>query len=146
MILAKPVVKNKYWILKEDDRKIGTVENNRNGYTVRIADRENQFKSIRTLKNRTNIVFEESVDRKKAEECQVNGFPTNCKPHNAVFNVQTRLPIFTKKNKSKSWYAAGYFQITINGVTETHFCPKVILLNRYPYMGPAKDPDGFEFK
>jgi hypothetical protein len=146
MVTAKPVVKNKFWILRENDRKVGTVEKNKNEFVVNMYNQQSDFKSIKTLKNRTNIEFEEEQDKKWAPEFQVNGFPTNAKPYNAVYNVQKRLPIFTKKNKSKSWHAAGYYQIIINGKTVTKFCPKLILLQRYPYVGPAKSIDGFTYK
>ena len=146
MILAKPVIKNKFWILQEDDRKIGTVENTHNGFLVRAYDREAEFNTIKTIKNRTNIIFEEAPDVKIRPEWQVNGFITDSKPYNAVYDVKRRLPLFTKKNKSKSWYAAGYYQIEINGTEEIHFCPKLILLQRYEYRGPAKSLDGFKFQ
>jgi len=146
MITAKPIVKNKYWILKEDDRKIGTVEKNSAGFEVRVDDQIGTFKTIKTLENKTNIRFETTEDKQLNFENQVNGFPTDSKPHNGVYNVQQRLPLFTKKLKSKSWYAAGYYRVTVNGTTEIMFCPKLILLQRYDYMGPVKTRDGFEFK
>ena len=115
MVTAKPIVKNKFWILKEDNQKVGTVEkNSANEFVVSMNNAQTDYKSIRTLKNHTNIVFEE-YNRIKDKQNQVNGFPTNGYPHNAVYNIKERLPLFTKKNKSKSWYAAGYYQITING-------------------------------
>ena len=146
MITAKPIVKNKYWILKEDDRKVGTVEQGSNGYVVKINDSADNFKTIKTIKNCTNIMFEEDAKRQKSFGNQVNGFPTDSKPHNAVYNVKQRLPLFTKKAKSKSWYAAGYYRVTVNGITKVEFCPKLILLQRYEYMGPVKTRDGFEYK
>lgn len=146
MVIAKPIVNNKFWILQEDNRKVGTVEHDRNGFVVRYNDKQAEFKTIKTLKNATKISFEDSIKREKQFENQVNGFPTNSKPYNAVYNVKERLPIFTKKNKSKSWYAAGYYQITINGKTTIEFCPKLILLQRYPHIGPVRTPDGFVYK
>jgi len=146
MITAKPVVKNKFWILRENDQKVGSVESNGNGFLVRMYNQESQFKTIKTIKNRTDISFEDAPERKRAQGFEVNGFLTDTKPHNAVYNVKHRLPLFTKKTKSKSWYAAGYYQITINGTTEVHFCPKLILLQRYNYRGPVHEPDGFYYK
>jgi len=146
MITAKPIVKNKFWILQQDDQKVGTVEHDRTGYIVRINDTADSFKTIKTIKNRTNIIFEDSVEQKQRFENQVNGFPTDSKPYNAVYNVKERLPLFTKKDKSKSWHAAGYYRVTVNGNTETVFCPKLILLQRYDYNGPVKTRDGFEYK
>ena len=146
MITAKPVIKNKYWILQENDLKIGTVEKNKQGFLVRTKDTAEEFKTLKTIKNKTNIVFDNPAEKQKVFDNQVNGFPTDSKPYNAVYNVKERLPMFTKKNKSKSWYAAGYYQVTINGKTEIMFCPKLILLQRYDYFGPVKTRDGFEYK
>lgn len=146
MILAKPVIANKYWILKENDRKVGEVEAHNGAFIVKINNDETEFKTIKTLKNRTNIHFEETPKKEKAKKAhEVNGFPTSGVPHNAVYNVQKRLPMYTKTKKSKSWFAAGYYQIEINGRWETHFCPKLIMLQRYPSRGPVKSADGFTF-
>ena len=145
MITAKPVIKNKFWILQDDNGKIGTVEKSKQGFLLKAGDVLEEFKTIKTIKNKTNIVFEDPAQKQKSFENQVNGFPTDCKPLNAVYNVKDRLPIFTKKDKSKSWYAAGYYRVTVNGKTETMFCPKLILLQRYDYIGPVKTRDGFEY-
>jgi len=146
MITAKPIVKNKFWILQDDNGKVGTVEKNRGGFVLRTDNYTEEFKTIKTIKNKTNIVFEDPAEKQKTFKNQVNGFPTDSKPYNAVYNVKERLPIFTKKEKSKSWHAAGYYRVTINGNTETMFCPKLILLQRYNYIGPVKTRDGFEYK
>lgn len=147
MILAKPVVANKYWILKENDQKIGTVEANGTGsFTVRMYNDAQEFKTVRTIKNKTKITFEEPPQKKTHRlEHEVNGFDTDCVPYNAIYDVQRRLPMFTKKRKSKSWFAAGYYQIQQNGQWETVFCPKLILLQRYDYRGPARSANGFTF-
>jgi hypothetical protein len=146
MILAKPVVANKYWILKENDQKIGTVEAAPSGFTVRMYNDQQEFKTIRTIKNRTKITFEEPPHRSSSTtEHAVNGFATDARPYNAIYDVQRRLPMFTKKRKSKSWFAAGYYRIQLNGVWEVQFCPKLILLQRYDYQGPTHSPDAFTF-
>ena len=148
MILAKPVVANKYWILKENDTKIGSVEVTNNGsFTVRMYNDQQEFKTIKTIKNKTQIFFEDPPEKKKQKkEHAVNGFATDAMPHNAIYDVQRRLPIYTKQKKSKSWFAAGWYQIEINGRWETEFCPKLILLQRYDYRGPAHAADQFVFQ
>ena len=147
MILAKPVVANKYWILRDGDQKIGTVESSANGFRVTIKNDSAEFKTIKTLKNKTNILFEEAPAKKKEHpEWQVNGFTTNAMPYNPVYDVQRRLPMFTKKRKSKSWYCAGWYQINLDGQWITMFCPKLILLQRYEYRGPAHSAEGFVYE
>ena len=51
-----------------------------------------------------------------------------------------------KKRKSRSWYAAGYYMLTIGRKSKVVFCPKLILLERYGYFGPVKEADGFYYK
>lgn len=146
MIVAKPVVNNKFWILKQDNVKIGEVEANSHGYTVKINNNTVDFKTIKTLKNETRIVFEEPTAKKKAKpEHNVNGFSTNATPYNAIYDVQKRLPLFTKKKESKSWFAAGYYQLNLDGTWVTLHCPKLILLQRHEYRGPVYNPSEFTF-
>ena len=147
MILAKPIVANKYWILKDGDQKVGTVESSANGFTVTIKNDTAEFKTIKTLANKTNIRFEEAPTKKKEHpEWQVNGFTTNAQPFNSVYDVQRRLPMFTKKRKSKSWHCAGWYQINLDGQWVTMYCPKLILLQRYDYRGPAHSAEGFVYE
>lgn len=147
MILAKPVVANKYWILKEGDQKVGTVESSANGFRVTIKNDTAEFKTIKTLANKTNIRFEEAPAKKKEHpEWQVNGFATTSQPYNPIYDVQRRLPMYTTKSKSKSWYCAGWYQINLDGQWVTMNCPKLILLQRYEYRGPAHSADGFKYE
>jgi hypothetical protein len=46
MIIAKPVIDKQFWILQEDNRKIGNVEACQDGYQVRINNQVAQFKTI----------------------------------------------------------------------------------------------------
>jgi hypothetical protein len=145
MVTAKPIVKNKFWILRDEQRKVGTVEKSTNGFILTMNNQQSEYKTITKLKNDSNITFEEFAKQQKKKGFEVHGFLTKHKPYNGIYNVQDRLPIYTANKKSKSWYAAGYYQITINGKTKVHFCPKVILLKRYSYIGPVKSPDGFTY-
>ena len=44
--IARPIVDGKFWILKENDQKIGSVEKARGGYFVRTNEGVKQYKSI----------------------------------------------------------------------------------------------------
>ena len=144
--IARPIVDGKFWVIKQDEKKIGSVEKDNNGYFVTTRQGNARFKTIKSLRDVTNITFEDDRERIKYPENQVNGFPTDCKPFNGVYNIHTRLPIYTKEKKSKSWYAAGYYMVTINRRTKVMFCPKLIILDRYGYVGPVREPDGFYYK
>ena len=38
-IVAKPIVKDQFWILKQDDRKVGNIEATDDGFAVRINNK-----------------------------------------------------------------------------------------------------------
>ena len=144
--VARPIVNGKFWVIKQDEQKIGSVEKDNNGYFVTTKQGNARFKTIKSLRDVTNILFEDDAERIQYPENQVNGFPTDCKPYNGVYNIHTRLPIYTKERKSRSWYAAGYYMLTIGRKSRMVFCPKLILLERYGYLGPVKEADGFYYK
>jgi hypothetical protein len=144
--IARPIVNGKFWVIKQDEKKIGSVEKDNKGYFVTTQQGNARFKTIKSLRDVTKIDFEDGKERIKYPENQVNNFPTDCKPFNGVYNIHTRLPIYTKEKKSKSWYAAGYYMLTVGRKTKVVFCPKLILLERYGYVGPVKEADGFYYK
>ena len=50
MIVAKPVIKGQFWILQQNEQKIGNVEAvGGGGYQVRINDSIAQFKTMKML-------------------------------------------------------------------------------------------------
>ena len=50
--------------------------------------------------------------------------------------MSQKLPLYTKTNKSKSWFAAGWYRVKKGRNWSTMQGPKLILLQRYPYAGP----------
>ncbi len=69
---------------------------------------------------------------------EVHGYPTSTAPHNSMFDIRKKLPLFTKSEDSKSLYCAGYYTIKFEKGWVKSFCPKKITLERYPYKGPFK--------
>jgi len=136
MIKAKPIVANRYWILKDQDRKIGTVEAQEGGFQVRINGQIQQFRTIPMVRQRVDIDFEPEFRARPQPRDQVQGFDTGCRVHNAMWDVRRRLPLFTKTAKSKSWYAAGWYQIKQHRRWSLIRNPKLIILDRYQFVGP----------
>jgi hypothetical protein len=68
----------------------------------------------------------------------VYNFPTSCVPYNSLYDVKNKLPLFTKSNKSKSLYCAGYYIIHFDKGWVKSFCPKLITIERYDFKGPFK--------
>ena len=137
VILAKPVKANQYWILRQGDEKVGNIEATGDGFTVKIRDNTQKFKTINMVKQRVGIDFE--TTRKKTSESpknEVYGYPAGCRVYNPMFEVRQHLPLFTKNKKSKSWCAAGWYRIYLNRTWQVFQSPKLITLQRYKYQGP----------
>ena len=142
-IIARPVVKNKFWIVESQGCKIATIQtvNEAGGGVVYVHNNcREHFPSIKLLSKQYNIVFAKAekpaADPTKTHE--VYGFPTSTTPHNQVLDVQRYLPIYTKANRSKSFFCAGYYIIKFSTTWTRAYCPKLITLNRYEYQGPFK--------
>jgi len=137
-LIAKAVIDRKYWILQENDRKIGNVEACDGGYQVKINNQVQQYKTIKMVEQRVHVQFEPPVVKKKpvVKEQTVYGYPTAGRCYNGMWNVPQKLPIYTKTKKSKSWYAAGWYQVKQGRHWEVVQDPKLIVLSRYPYHGP----------
>ena len=74
----------------------------------------------------------------KEQDFEVYGYSTSCTPYNPMFDVKQRLALFTKSEKSKSLYCAGYFIIKFDKGWVKSFCPKLITVERYETKGPFK--------
>jgi hypothetical protein len=135
-IIAKPVVDNEYWILKQDDQKVGNIQAVDDGYQVTIANKIVNYKTIPMLCRRENVEFEPAAAPAPQPANQVHGFEVQGRVFNALWNVQLRLPLFTKDTKSKSWFAAGWYRVRQHRVWRTVQQPKLITLQRYEYRGP----------
>ena len=141
-IHAKPIIENKFWIVEKDGAKFATLRKNE----------DNRF----VLSNETGIkIYETKVDLTRefgkdffiakiireaddAEPNEVHGYATSAEPHNSMFDVKRKLPLFTKSGDSKSLYCAGYYVIKFDKGWVKSFCPKLITLQRYEYQGPFK--------
>jgi hypothetical protein len=136
-LIAKPVIDKQFWILQDGTQKVGNVEACAGGYQVRINNQVEQFKTIRMLQRQVPIEFEtaaKTVQTRPGHE--VHGYPTAGRAHNGIWNVPNRLPLYTKTAKSKSWYAAGWYQVKTGRQWQVVQDPKLIILQRYPYHGP----------
>jgi hypothetical protein len=137
-LLAKSIVKNKCWIVEKDGAKIGTIMSNPYGVVYRYEKQREQFASLKLLSDRYNIRVEKSQQPRapKRAKCEIYGFPTQGQPHNVLWNVRLKLPIYTKSRKSKSYFCAGHYIVKINNEWTSCFCPKLITMNRYAHVGP----------
>lgn len=141
-VRAKPIVDGKFWIVEQDGKKIGTLhkkENNRfmlsgqegQSYFGKKEELISTFgKDFFGTKIKTTVSTVDVTD--------IYGYPTSCVPFNPVYNVKTKLPLFTKSKDSRSLYCAGHYAIRFEKGWVKSFCPKLITVERYEYQGPFK--------
>jgi hypothetical protein len=136
-LIAKPIIKNKFWVVENSGQKIATIQAREDGGYAYVHDEQREyFPSVKNLKQKYNIKFGTAEKIKKENTKTVYGYPITGRAYNQVWDVQRRLPIYSKTIKSKSLYCAGYYLIKLNSVWTETFCPKNITLNRYAFVGP----------
>jgi hypothetical protein len=135
-IIAKPVIDKRYWILKQNNQKVGALEADHDGYTMRIENQIRRFKTIPMVRKSLDISFEPAETSTPVKPRQVYGYSTDCRTFNPIWDLKHQLPLFTKECKSKSWYAAGWYRVKQHRTWKIVQNPKLILLERYQYQGP----------
>ena len=137
-LIAKPIIKDQYWVVTDGERKVGNVQANSAGYEVLLNGSVLQFNNTTDIKKKTKIRFQPLKSNKTKAELPYPEYPTTTKIFNSMFDIKKKLHLFTKTKKSKSYYAAGWFVLNQNGNKEVVFCPKYIFIQRYDYIGPFK--------
>jgi hypothetical protein len=144
-VKAKTILENKFWIVEDEGVRIGTLSKNDEGFVVTAKGKIELFKSESQLKKRFGKNFlVATINNKKHNNRDVHGYPTRTTPYNSMFDIKRKLPLFTKSEKSKSVYCAGYYLIKFNVNWLKSFCPKLITIDRNEYLGPFKTE--FEMK
>lgn len=146
--VAKPVVKNKYWIVEADGNKVATIQAvEEGGFAFVHDDTREKFASIKMISKKYNIEFVKADKPKAAKNSDVYGYPCKGSCYNEIYDVARRLPIYTKTLKSRSYFCAGYYLIKFNNTWIREFSPKLITLNRYEFVGPFKtEAEAQEYK
>jgi hypothetical protein len=137
-LIAKPIIKDQYWVVTDGDQKVGNVVAEGSGLSLIMNGISTHFSDSNDLKKQTRIQFQSLKTNKTKIELPFAHYPTTSKVYNSVLDIKRKLHLFTKTVKSKCYYAAGWFVINQNGVNEKVFCPKYIFIQRYPYQGPFK--------
>jgi hypothetical protein len=139
---AKPIIDNKFWIVEKDGEKFATLRKNEdNRFVLSNETGIKIYDTKKSLLEQFGKNFFVAKIVKEAEDNQpneVHGYSTSTAPHNAMFDIKRKLPLFTKSEDSKSLYCAGYYIIKFEKGWVKSFCPKLITLQRYDYKGPFK--------
>jgi len=141
---AKTLIPEREWLIKDGGEKIGSIAKVKKGYLLLRQGKSLSFKNLSDVKSAFGIsIFEESIKKVKKEisgpvEYIIYDYPCKSKPYDPLYNVQKKLPLYTKRSKSKSQHCAGHYIIKFRKGWVKSFCPKLITLERYPYQGPWK--------
>ena len=140
-LIAKTILKDKFWIVEDNDIRIGTLAWNDDRYMFSNSAETCFFDNKRQMKKKfgVDIIWSEAtaiIDTTKSYD--VHGYPCSVKPYNEMYDVKRKLPLFTKSDKSKSLYCAGYYIIRFDKGWVKSFCPKLITVDRYETRGPFK--------
>lgn len=137
-LIAKPIIKNQYWVVTDGDRKVGNVIADGSGYEVKINGDLKHFTNTQDIQKKVNIRFQPTKSNKTKAELPYPELPTTARTYNSIFDIKRKLHLYTKTKKSKCYHAAGWFIMNQNGTDQVVFCPKYIFIQRYPYNGPYK--------
>ena len=140
-LIAKPVVKNQFWIVTDGTDKVGNVIANGSGFEVKLNGSTSQFENTTAIKKQVHIDFQNTKTVKTAGILPFNEYPTTKKVFNSVLDIKRKIHLFTKTPKSKCYYAAGWYVLHHGAEPEISFCPKYIFVQRYTYQGPYKTED-----
>lgn len=143
-LIAKPIIKDQYWVVTDGSEKVGNVIADGSGFNLKMNGVDTHFDTTNDLRKKTKIQFQTlKTDRSKAQ-LPFSHYPTTNKVFNSIFDIKRKLHLYTKTQKSKCFYAAGWYAINQNHDFEPVFCPKYIFIQRYPYHGPYKTKEEAE--
>jgi hypothetical protein len=137
-LVAKPIIKNQYWVITDGNKKIGNVESQGSGFDVKIGDKIEHYTTTKAIEKNKRIEFAKIEKAKKEDKNPPFAvFPTKGnRIYNSVLDVKRKLHLYTTTPKSKCYYVAGWFAVK-QGIEYTSiFCPKYIFIQRYDYLGP----------
>jgi len=140
-LIAKPVVKNQFWIVTNGEEKVGNVIADGSGFEVKLNGNKKHFKNTNAIKKQTSIQFETVKVEKSKKELPFNEYPTTKKVFNSILDIKRKIHLFTKTQKSKCFHAAGWYVLYQGDEPVVTFCPKYIFIQRYEYLGPFKTED-----
>ena len=135
---AKEILKDKFWLVIDNGKNVGTISFDNDHYIVNSDGKYEVYKHKSNIKKKLGDLTWTQLKIQETTQYDVHKFVCNSKPYNSMWDLKKKLPLFTKSKKSKSVYCAGYYIIKFNKGWVKSFCPKLITIERYDYKGPFK--------
>lgn len=140
-MVAKAVMPGKFWIVEDPaGQRKGALQSTQDGKILAtFGDEVSTYDSYEIAENALGLSDRAPKEELPGAAHDVEGYPTNCTPYNAIWDVKKKLPLFTKTDKSKSLHAAGYYIVKFeHGWVHSH-CPKLTTLTNNEWQGPFKN-------
>ena len=138
-IKAKPILKNKFWIVEKDGERIGTLSKQEDKrYMYSCSTGTDYFTDIKAFNNYIGgLSFDKATisDGSKAVK-EIHGFskyPSTS--YNVMYNVQKKLPFLLKVKKSRACMRSAITLSYFDKGWVRSFCPKLVTLEKYEYKG-----------
>ena len=135
MILAKNVIKDKFWILEENAKRVGMMNFKDDNYVINLKRKDYTARDTKELK-KLGIEFV-TRDFTHGGHLEVMGYPTD---QEEVYNVKEidGFPTFTKKAASKSPHVSGWYGLKFKNGWVSVLCPRLTTVKTNIYIGPYK--------
>lgn len=135
---VKPLLENKFWIVEDDGVRIGTLTRDDEKFIFSKKGEISFHNETQAKKQFGKNFLTATITNQDGNSQTIHGYPTKGKTFNEMYDISRKLPLFTKSDKSKSVYCAGYYLIKFNTIWLKSFCPKLITIEKNQYMGPYK--------
>lgn len=139
-IKAKPVLENKFWIVEQEGIRVGTLTKDNDNFVYSKKGEVQFYNNEKEIFNKfgKDFLTAKITTEESNSDLTVHGYPARSAPFNSMYDIKRKLPLFTKSEKSKSVYCAGYYLVKFNVNWLKSFCPKLITIERNEFMGPYK--------
>jgi len=140
VLQAKQIIKDSFWILEQNEQKVGTMRKASSTWQVLLEQNKKEFQTydevIDFLGSDPLSVNKKNLEQPQAGKFDVNGYPTEIKPFN--IEVKNNLPTYTKTSKSQVRHCAGYYCVEFPKGWVPSFNPKMqtLIENAMSFAGP----------
>ena len=139
-IKTKQLLPDRFWIIEHNGSRIGTIQrHDSNQFIITGTDSSVATLTLNEVTEKFDLFSDAVADTVEVEapkECY--DYPTKHIPYNAVYDVQHKLPLYSKSPNSKNMYAAGYYCVKFSKGWVKGFCPKLSTILENEYEGPFK--------
>lgn len=150
------IIKDTFWILEDAGVKLGTIRrHNESTFDVILKSQEQTLLEEKELLERFGKSILNSKTVKKVEAVDygkdidtVGTYPSKHKAYNiSSVNINDKkVPVYTKTENSKVYYAAGYYGLHFENKAgwKNTYCVKLDTLQTYEFIGPFRTKSELE--